>query len=326
VSKTETSYDEYDVYPLVTYTDLLNVPDYINPNTTVRGNATTTKRYYDLGANLYLETHARYDQCGNVVTAYNERGIQTQTAYSSDYKHAYPTQITTAIPDPSGAHGSNSGFNSSSTYDPKTGLVLTATDVNGQVTSFSYQDDQGQLDPLNRLRKITRPDGGWSKTVYHDVTDDLYVYTETQQDAARVSKSFQYYDRLGRLSRTYAYESGTTYNISDTQYDQMGRVWRVSSPYRGQLGSTINPSNHWTTNTYDPLGRVTDVTFSDTTTNWTVHTAYQGVYTTVTDQALKLKRQKVDALGRIVRVDEPDGSGSLDTSSAPVTTYDYDVL
>lgn len=326
VAKTEMLYDEYTLYPLTTYDDLVNVSDYTDPNTTARGNVTTIKRYYDVAASLFLDTHASYDQCGNVVVAYNERGIQTQTTYPSNYKHAYPTQIKTDQPDPSGLHGSNTEFTSSNTYDLKTGNKLTSTDANGQVTTFSYRDDQGQLDPLNRLRKVTRPDGGWSKTFYNDTVGSLYMYIETQQDASRVSKGYEYFDALGRPIRTSVYESDTSYLISDTQYDQMGRIWRVSSPYRGTLSSPVNPLNYWMTNAYDALSRVTSMTFSDGMNSWSVQTAYQGASTTVTDQALKRKRQMVDALGRIVRVDEPDGNGNLDTADAPVTTYDYDVL
>lgn len=52
------------------------------------------------------------------------------------------------------------------------------------------------------------------------------------------------------------------------------------------------------------------------------------MYTTVTDQAGKQRRQKVEALGRVIRLDEPDSSGALGTTSSPnqATSYDYDAL
>ena len=327
VAKSETHYDE-SAYPLLTYSDLNNVPDYTNPNTTVRGNVTTTRRYYDIANGLYLESHAQYDQCGNARNAWNERGVQSETEYSSTYKHAYATQSTTAPPDPSGTHGSNAPFTSSRTFDYTTGVTLSVTDAIGQTANFSYLNDQGQVDPLNRLRKVTRPDGGWTKTVYNDAIGNFYVYTEMQQDTSRVSKGYQYFDAMGRPFRAYACESGTTFIISDRQYDKMGRVSRVSILYRGALGSAINPSNQWTSRSYDALGRTTAVTFSDTVSNWTAQTEYQGIYSTATDEALKKRRQKVDALGRIVRVDEPDASGNLGSVDAPAQTnvYDYDTL
>ncbi|HKO42112.1 MAG TPA: hypothetical protein VJU84_02390, partial [Pyrinomonadaceae bacterium] len=58
-----------------------------------------------------------------------------------------------------------------------------------------------------------------------------------------------------------------------------------------------------------------------------VSTSYDAEFTTVTDQAGKTRRSKVDGLGRLIRVDEPDSSGNLGTTGAPTqpTSYVYDV-
>lgn len=52
-----------------------------------------------------------------------------------------------------------------------------------------------------------------------------------------------------------------------------------------------------------------------------------GLLNTVTDAAGKMRRQKVDAWGRFVRLDEPMTSG-LGSETAPnqATSYEYDVL
>ena len=52
-------------------------------------------------------------------------------------------------------------------------------------------------------------------------------------------------------------------------------------------------------------------------------------FTTVTDQAGKLRgRSKTDALGPLIRVDEPNLSNSLGSATVPTqpTDYNYDVL
>lgn len=118
VSKPESFYDEAG-YPLLTYGDLTGA-DYTDPGTSVRGNVTTAKRYTDIGAGLYLESHAQFDQCGNLRNAWNERGIQSSIDYSATYKHAFATQATTAVPDPNGTHGSSTAFTSSGTFDYNT--------------------------------------------------------------------------------------------------------------------------------------------------------------------------------------------------------------
>ena len=344
VSKTETIYDEA-AYPLVTYSDLAGDSGYVDPgSSTVRGNPTTVRRYVDIALNSYLETHAQFDQCGNPVYFWNERAASpfnesnaiSKKDYSSVYKHAYLTGMMTAAPDPSGQqHGSSTAFTSSSVYDEVTGQVLSATDANGQTTSFSYQDDDNVTDPLNRLRKVTRPDGGWTKYGFNDVAGNLYAHTETKMDATRNTRSYQFFDNLGRTVRSSALEAGLTLVVADTEYDPVGRVKRVSNAYRTTIAGagdpreagywvTSNQAGHWTENTYDVLGRVKAVTLPDGTT---VQTAYQGVYTTVTDQAGKQRRQKADALGHVVRVDEPGADGSLGNDiNFPVqpSFYEYD--
>jgi RHS repeat-associated protein len=334
VAKSETVYDEFASYPLLTYGDL-GAEDYNDPGTTARGLATTVRRYVDVGANLSLATHAQYDQCGNLKVFTNERGVQTLTDYSATYKHAYATQATTAAPDPSGQQGSSAGFTSTSTYDYTTGLALTATDANGQVTNFVYKDSQNNPDPLNRLRKVTRPDGGWTRYDFNDVVGNLYASTETKQDDTHTVKAYQYFDTMGRASRAFMSEGVVnnveSYIVSDTKYDQMGRVCKGSNPYRMQALGGISTTGdcaaaaNWTTTTYDALGRAKQVTLPDGTT---VQSEYAGIYTTVTDQAGKQRRQVADALGRIARVDEPDLNGSLGAVDAPAqaTAYEYDVL
>lgn len=67
---------------------------------------------------------------------------------------------------------------------------------------------------------------------------------------------------------------------------------------------------------------------TNSTSTGTVTTAYDANFTTVTDQAGKLRRSMVDGLGRLVRVDEPDASGNLGATNSPVqpTSYGYDAL
>jgi RHS repeat-associated protein len=337
VSRTESFYDE-SAYSQLTYGDLTG-SDYTDPNTTARGNVTTVRRYLDVSAavsageecpaGVCLNTHAFFDQVGNAWKAKNERGIESSIDYPSTYKHAFTTQTNSAVPDlnpdPNGRHGSNTAFTSSSIFDYNTGLVMTATDANSQVTTFSYTDESNNVDSLDRLRKVTRPDGGWTKYSFGETLGNLYTMTEAKLDASRTVKSYQYADPLGRATRSFAGEGGNSYIAADTIYDKLGRVWKVSNPYRTTTMNGTPDLSHtsdWTVSHYDMLSRVDYVTLPDASM---VQTAYQGIYTTVTDQAGRQRRQKTDALGRIVRVDEPDTSGSLGTVDSPAqpSYYDY---
>jgi RHS repeat-associated protein len=337
VSKTETFYDEA---ALQSYNDLNSVPgvtDWTDPGTK-RGNVTRVRHYINAAATaqpdqecpagVCLETHAYFDQVGNVWKVNDVRGIESQTEYSATYKHAYPTLATTADPD---GTGPKTALTTASVYDPTTGLVTSTTDANGLTITLSYADSQNVTDPLNRLRKITRPDGSFTSYDYHDSANDIasngiYVETKSTLDTGRTTISRQYFDKLGRSVRAFAFENtdpAAPWLASDTRYDQLGRVSQVSNAYRTLTPSATLPSSCslCTTSTYDALGRVAVITLPDATT---VQTSYQGIYTTVTDQAGKQRRQKVDALGRIVRVDEPNAGGSLGTVEEPAqATYYY---
>ena len=59
-----------------------------------------------------------------------------------------------------------------------------------------------------------------------------------------------------------------------------------------------------------------------------VLTAYDANFTTVTEQAGKVRRSMVDGLGQLARVDEPDAGNNLGTVTSPnqSTSYSYDAL
>jgi RHS repeat-associated protein len=339
VSKTET---EYDQLPLVYYNDIPNDP-FHDPGA-ARGNPTTVRRFVDMALGSYLETRAQFDQYGNPVYNWDERATTfdahtaiTAKEYSAAFRHAYLTRTTTAAPDPGGAHASNEVFTSASDYDYATGLLLTETDDNDLVTTHSYEAGPGQPDPLNRERKVTHPDGSWTKTDYNDVAGNFYVHTETQIDATRSMHAYQFFDGLGRSSRAFTRELGANYIVTETRYDNMGRTRQTSNPFRTTVkGTGGDPRQaafwetngqpaHWTTTDYDALGRPEKVTLPDGTH---VTTEYVGAYTTVTDQAGGRRRQKTDALGRVIRVDEPGAGGNLDAgdrdSPLQPSFYEFD--
>jgi RHS repeat-associated protein len=102
---------------------------------------------------------------------------------------------------------------------------------------------------------------------------------------------------------------------TDTSYDGFGRVWKVSNPYR----SPSDPTYGLTTYAYDPLGRVTSISYPD---GGATTTSYSGSSSTVTDAALKKRTFLSDALGRLTSVTEDPGPGHLNYSTA----YSYNAL
>ena len=331
-SQTDFNYDEYIApagTPLTPRTDIIMHDDPISPVTNQasdkRGNVTSVTTYSNAGASLAADKggstrKASYDIAGNMLTQEVDCCQQKVYAYTTTYKYAYSTQLT---------RGGDMQLTVKATYDYNTGLVMSTSDENNQSTNVIY--DWATLRPL----EVDRPDSGYTKYAYEDGLPS-YVQTTTLLDTStttgdRTVESLQYKDGLGRVVRTFGplTTDGQTANVrvtNDVEYDSMGRLFRTSNPYYSSgPGSAVNPSGLWTKRIYDGLGRIKTVTFQD---NNTASFAYAGEMTTATDQGGKQRRRKTDALGRLVRLDEPDDAGSLGDPATPTraTSYEYDAL
>jgi RHS repeat-associated protein len=298
------------------------------PATDKRGNVTSVTTYADAASGGGAITNTTtYDIAGNVITAQVACCQQKSLGYSSSYFYAYPTSITS---------GAGPTLTTSIGYDFNTGLVTSTTDENSQVTYAYYNADS------LRPEHVDYPDGGAVSYHYNDnlFTDAAgrqhsYAYTSTKLDSSRVIDSYRFFDGRGALTQTFDnWTQASGWSTQDIEYDAMGRAYRTGNPYysAGYGAVGINPTNIWTKRTFDNLGRVTRIDMpSGDAQNPTATYAtaeYAGVFTTVTDQAGKQHRQKSDALGRTVRVDEPDANGNLGPPDAPnqYTTYEYDAL
>jgi RHS repeat-associated protein len=295
---------------------------------------TTIRSYYDITNGYYIDTHKFYDQYGNVTKIRDGRGNDTTSAFDASYAFTLPTSVTTPVPDSSGTYGSSTAFTSSTAYDYSSGLPTSTTDVNGQTTTVSYADPSTSvLDPLLRPRVITAPNGQQTITEYGDTSGSLYVKVSSQIDSTNWKAGYKYFDNLGRVKRTRSVDAaGDDYTL--TCYDNMGRVSKVTNPFRSYSTQTCSTTTglDWTSASYDAEGRVTEVTTPDTAH---VDTAYAlassgsqiGTVVTVTDQASKVRRSVTNALGELIRIDEPTTSG-LGTIGSPnqATTYAYDTL
>jgi YD repeat-containing protein len=307
VSRSEMKYDEAGLSPNVG-----------------RGNPTTSRTWDSTkglvtNQNAYLSKSAKFDIYGNQIESTDAKGNTTITEYDATY-HAYPIKVTTPIPDPTGQKGSNTAFETTTTYNMTTGLPLTTTDANGQTTTIEY-------DPVTlRPTRVIPPTGaGIAETIYHDEVNNAWVKTRKQIDANNWAESISYFDGLGRNYK--AEEVNSQGNIFvEKEFDQDGRVKRVTNPYR------TGEAKQWATNVYDEQSRVIEVILPDgakvKTDYGVATTGLIGLTKQITDQALKKRRSITNALGQLIRVDEPDANGNLGDIATPnqPTYYVYDIL
>jgi len=345
LAQTEFEYDSYGTLPLIsrasisgscirlndTATSCLQASD---SSYTLRGNLTKTIAYYDISINGTIINTAQYDIAGNVVKTIDAKGYPTTFDYddsfgtpngnarlnnspqelslAGQYSYAFPTRVTNAL-----------GHTTFTQFNYYIGAPVDKEDANGAVTSLYYET------VLDRLTKITLPDGGRTTFTYVDAHEcGAYVETRTLLDTTgREADSYQFFDGLGRPKRSLTYENQDTtkpYLTIDTQYDGLGRAWSVSNPYRSTgCTSDINPSGRWTQTTFDTLGR--PVQIKTTADNAVVTTSYSGNTATITDQhdassPGRSRKSVTDALGRLTAVyEDPTGANYL-------TSYIYDAI
>ena len=276
-----------------------------------------------------LKSYSQFDVLGNTVKVIDPKGNASTTSYDDRFgspdaearnnsaptglngksSFAFPTSVTNAV-----------GWTTYSQFDYDTGNDVDSEDINGVTTSTFYDDvldRPTQTISANNLSAHRQQ----STIIYDDTnrkvttTGDLYAFGDN------LSKSESFYDEFGRTIEGRTYEVGNEYIVVKTEYDALGRANRSTNPYR----PSQNESELWTETTYDALGRKIEVEEPD---NTSVLTSYAGNSATVTDQAGKKRRSLTNALGQLIRIDEPNAAGSIGDVTSPTqsTSYEYDTL
>ena len=276
----------------------------------VRGNLSHVQRWLNTTGAYLMSTSTMFDT-GTVPNDTDPLNHPVNRAYSTSFAGAFPTTVTNAL---------NQSANHN--YDFNTGLPTSTTDPNNLTTSFTY-------DNMWRLASVTAPDGGVSTITHQETTFPFSTTLNKPINPSQTETTTNVFDGLGRLVQSQATSDpqGTVY--TDTTYDALGRVATASNPYR--TGNDPTTTTGATTYGYDALGRKTSETYPGGSV---LTTAYCGPSTLVTDPTGKWRRSRVDGLGRLVEVDEPNAPGaSVNPNGCPgagepiwVTAYGYDTL
>ncbi len=238
-----------------------------------------------------------HDAYGNVTTTTDARGNATTTTYDTTY-HTFPETVTS----PPTANVPQ-GLVTTSTYDARFGLVLTATDPNGRTTTHAY-------DIFGRLTSTTNPLGE-TRTLSYDALGTVgsqRVTTRLPDGSGDGLWAEAYFDGLGRTFKVRKEAAAGQVILLETTFDTRGLVSQKSLP-RFEGASPL-----WTTFAYDALARPTQTTFPDGTTETLAHNDWTF---TLTDRNGRTRTSVKDAYGRVRLLTEPGGA---------VTTYTYDAL
>jgi RHS repeat-associated protein len=323
LAKSQVVYDE-----TVYFDNAYTTTNWEDPGSSLRGNVTTTRTWVK-DTNTWIESHAMFDNFGNARKVWDTSGDPNryvETQYASEYKYAYPTKTLAKGPDPSGIHGTSENSEISKSYDFNTGLVRSIIDVNGQTTMMEYND------PLYRPTRITPPMGGAAtEMIYNDTPNDVWVKVRKQIDEQNWNEAVSYLDNLGRINKIRKQDAQGDVFV-ETKYDNYGRVERTSNPYRQ------GEQKLWSKPRYDNASRViesfapapdgqTGASLGTVEFGISTVSGFVGNYVTGNDASGRKARSITNALGQILRVDEPTVNNSLGTLANPSkpTIYTYNV-
>ena len=276
------------------------------------------ERSYDKST-TYSDRSFAYDSYGNVIEEQDGAGNTTRHFYDAvSHRH----EIETWLPPANRAINPDPAFKILTAWHQACGQPLSVTDINGQVTSFTY-------DALCRKTLESRPGGDSTVTEY--VNFDLpapsqqYVHTKRRAPSAAATTiwSRDYLDGFGRTWLTYAEGASATKHVKvQTRYTPRGEVEAVSAPYFND--GTDTPV--WTTYGYDALDRLIKVTqpdgaFSTLTHGLGAATATDMALVTATDELGNNQSFGLDAAGKLTRrIKYKSGDAPL------VTEYRRDLL
>ena len=225
----------------------------------------------------------------------------------------------------------------SHSYDNDGYLLLTDTDEMGFTTTYSGHNSYGIpteiTDHKNRTTEVfyddwgrktgeTAPDGRVSSRILSWSESGLYKIGES---ASGEPDKESHYDPLGREIRKGVKRYDGSWQWQDTCYDSLGRVSRMSLPYKG------NTPSLWAVRTYDSYDRpIRTLEPSGRQESW----SYEGLSVTNTKEGI-VSTRTLDAMGRLVSATDDGGTltyslradgkpKNIKLSGSTLVSFEYD--
>jgi YD repeat-containing protein len=322
VSLTQFEYDNYT--PNSTHAPLVSRISVTGHDTTNagtgyvrRGNITAVTSYADAGAQSgAILTYLQYDILGNVVKTIDANGFASTLSYSDNF--GSPDSEATVNSAPMQLSGSNTfafptgmtnplGWTVNTQYDYFLGAPVNTRDLNGRVSKVFYNDPLDR--PTQSVSAINVQDKQMT-VVYDDVNRTVQTTTDFNAFNDNHLKNVSLYDGFGRITEKRSYEADGDYSAVQTQYDALGRPYKVSNPFRPTEIDGSHPIQ-WSETSFDALGNVSEV---ETPDGAKVKTSNDGNRVLVVDQADRKRITKINALGQLTDAWEVTSADSATVS------------
>ncbi|KGM35346.1 hypothetical protein P409_04970 [Inquilinus limosus MP06] len=286
--------------------------DYRTPP--VKGNLTAEMRGLLGTGGGWATRRFTYDGWGNVTAEAQTVGTQeilTETWYDETF-HLYPKQVARRL-------GSVAPHVTKAKVHPRCLKPWTATDVNGQVSTWTY-------DQFCRPVRLSKPGNDYEEWLYWDIGSPGSQKIESRRPGPAGQdfiSSRQRFDGFGRIRQLYADGPDGKTIVVDKEYDGRGNLIRESAPY--YTSSTVAPRTTYRVDALDrqiarimpdataerPQAYVTEYGFDSGTESFD--------WVRVTDPAGNKITNYRDAFGRTVKE-----SRWLTADTPAVTVYRWD--
>ncbi|MFP4345332.1 MAG: DUF6443 domain-containing protein, partial [Anaerolineales bacterium] len=277
------------------------------------------------GTGTWIGMEHWYDSAGNRVRTTDAHGYSTHTAYDTTTFRLYPIRVCREISPGTSLCGVTQyyGINDYGTCIAngyRFGAACRTYGPNGSETATRYA-----YDLFGRLTRVVRPGDSPALPTqiyrYHDGPGSwVGIYQREVGGQAGTLDAYTYYDGMGRAIQSRAEAADGQWVVESTVYDALGRTIRSYLPRFEADALRTAPAGPHTFAEYDALGRVVRTTNPDGTQS-TVH--YAGRTVTAVDANGHYRRSSSDAFGRLVQVEEYDGTYPHGTLYA-TTHYAYD--
>ena len=205
--------------------------------------------------------------------------------------------------------------------------VETETGSNNNTTTYRYDEFGRILMVISPKDSDTYPSMTYEyplNSEYGQIGTQAVTTCAAEKHAAKQTGSGDYlcskiyFDGLGRTIMTRSNGPDSKTIVTETEYNDRGLTERGSLPY-----FEGSETARWTDYEYDPIGRVIQATFPDTTYSTS---AYMKGTLTYIDPNGHQKIEEKDIYGRLVKVEEYKGDETAGFALYATTTYDYDVF
>lgn len=296
-----------------------------------RGNLTSITRYADTGNAAApaapIVEKMKYDMAGNVIVSSRICCEQSSSDFESlAMQYAFPVSQTRGSADPN----SLLRVTTSASYDLSTGLPLSVTDANGRPSQTAY------FATSLRPREIILPTGARIVFDYDDAAMKVVETRRLTASGAIASQTTKYFNGLGQVKKEEVLGANGVIDIVETLYDASGRPAKQSLPYRA------DQTPQWRETIHDTAGRVSEQReppipgtfgtgvspypatkyFYNEATRPSGASNEPGQTTRTVDAWERWRWMRLDALGRLAEVVEPNPAGGAGFQ----TSYSYNAL